>query len=316
MSNSTSNSWDENAPQQGDDVGDGATEIRLLRASVRSRIQKEHVTPGDGGVGGEHRAGSGLTYISATDPTLRPDGTTSLSASDYGRLNLKITGGIYDLIAFTSLGWISLFLHFTSLAKTFLGVITFALTPVWQKGIVGNNIAVSGRNYLDSANVEIAKINTSNVPILGTGIQTASESAPTLNAQVANKKYVDDSISSGSGFFKFVMADVPGVSPGPYNTWVSLDLSAIGTPSLGGNRGLVLLKIKDTAESAFYEFRDGDAGENIGSSASDAGGTSAVRVDNGRIGYIMVPTNGAGIVKWKVSKEDATCVITLMGYIK
>jgi hypothetical protein len=29
-----------------------------------------------------------------------------------------------------------------------------------------------------------------------------------------------------------------------------------------------------------------------------------------------VPTNGSGFVKWKVSKEDATCVITLMGYIK
>ena len=315
MSNSTSNSWDENAPLQGDDVGDGATEIRLLRASVQVRLKKEHVTLADGGVGGEHRAGSGLTYVSATDPTMRPDGTTSLSASDYGRLNLKSTGGIYDLLAFTSLGWISLFLHFTSLAKTFLGVITFALTPVWQKGIVGNNIAVSGRNYLDSANVEIAKINTSDVPVLGTGIQTASESAPTLNAQVANKKYVDDSIISGSGFFKFVLADITGVSPGP-TAWSVLNLSAIGTPPLGNNRGLVLLKIKDLYASAFYEFRDGDAGENIGSGESDAGGLSSVKVDVNRIGYIVVPTNGSGIVKWKVSKATTTCAITLMGYIK
>lgn len=78
-------SWDAAAPADADLVSVGAQEVRGLRAGTGLRVAKEHDAPAAGSVGGEHKAGSAKVYTGAA-PTLRPDGTTALSAADNGRL--------------------------------------------------------------------------------------------------------------------------------------------------------------------------------------------------------------------------------------
>lgn len=86
MANTTANDWDEASPAITDPRREGATEISSLRKAVRLRLDKEHVATATAGVGGEHKEGSAKVYYEASAPTLRPDGTTSLSTDDAGRL--------------------------------------------------------------------------------------------------------------------------------------------------------------------------------------------------------------------------------------
>jgi hypothetical protein len=86
MANTTANSWDEASPAITDPRREGAVEITSLRKAVRLRLDKEHAATLTGGVGGEHKEGSAKVYFEASAPTMRPDGTTSLSSDDAGRL--------------------------------------------------------------------------------------------------------------------------------------------------------------------------------------------------------------------------------------
>jgi hypothetical protein len=91
VANSTEDDWDEASPSASGVVSQGDDEIRVLRASTRNRLEKEHVKPAGSNVGGEHLAGSAKAYSAATAPTKRPDSTndapgTTLDATDKGRL--------------------------------------------------------------------------------------------------------------------------------------------------------------------------------------------------------------------------------------
>jgi hypothetical protein len=86
MANNSETDWDEASPAGSDARNKGDDEIRYLRASVRARLAKEHTSPATASVGGEHTAGSAKAYYQTSDPTLRPDATTALSAGDAGRL--------------------------------------------------------------------------------------------------------------------------------------------------------------------------------------------------------------------------------------
>jgi hypothetical protein len=57
-----------------------------LRKGTRIRIAKEHVLPAVGSVGGEHKSGSAMIYSDDAEPTTRPDGTTTLTTTDIGRV--------------------------------------------------------------------------------------------------------------------------------------------------------------------------------------------------------------------------------------
>lgn len=85
MPNTTDQDWSEASPSLSEPRRDGALEIVSLRGAVRDRLEKEHVAPAAGGVGGEHSAGSAKAYIDASAPTTRPD-TSALTTADRGRL--------------------------------------------------------------------------------------------------------------------------------------------------------------------------------------------------------------------------------------
>ena len=78
-------SWTITEPGDTDPRNEGATEIRGLRAGVGIRMDREHVTLAGSSVGGEHKAGSAVSYRQSGAPTTRPDGV-SLTSADNGRL--------------------------------------------------------------------------------------------------------------------------------------------------------------------------------------------------------------------------------------
>jgi len=74
------------SPSQGDD------RIRELKQAVRERLIKEHemdLSSGAAAADGWHAAGSAKVYVGSTAPTTRPDGATTLTADDDGRLWLS-----------------------------------------------------------------------------------------------------------------------------------------------------------------------------------------------------------------------------------
>ena len=101
MAHTDSTEWNETYPTDAEYVELGAREIRLLRAAVRTRLLKEHVEPAGSNVGGEHKAGSAVSYIgdySEAFPTQRPDGATNFTADDLGRLAYNTNDGLYYIL--------------------------------------------------------------------------------------------------------------------------------------------------------------------------------------------------------------------------
>jgi hypothetical protein len=89
----TATSWDTASPSNGENVKDGAQEIRFLRTGIATRANKEHVAAGASDAGGEHKPGSAVAFYAGSAPTQRPDAATALdNVNDRGRLWLD--GGV------------------------------------------------------------------------------------------------------------------------------------------------------------------------------------------------------------------------------
>lgn len=83
----TGTGWDLTAPADTDVARNGPREIRDLRKGVDLRMQKEHDPAGPNTSGFTHRPGSARAYYQPTpSPTKTPDGSTTLSSKDQGRL--------------------------------------------------------------------------------------------------------------------------------------------------------------------------------------------------------------------------------------
>lgn len=90
-SDGTGASWSNSIPLDSANVADVPVEIRDLRAGTKLRADKEHIAYANSSAGGEHKQGAAVSYHQNSAPTLRPDGVTTLSAADKGRLWLKAT---------------------------------------------------------------------------------------------------------------------------------------------------------------------------------------------------------------------------------
>jgi len=97
----TADTWDESSPAPSGLISEGDDEIRAVRAGTSQRLEKEHVVPSASNGGGEHLQGSAKVYIAddeASLPVLRPDGATSFTVEDEGRLAITLdTGLLYYL---------------------------------------------------------------------------------------------------------------------------------------------------------------------------------------------------------------------------
>lgn len=93
-----------------------------------------------------------------------------------------------------------------------------------------------------------------------------------------------------------------GASPGSYT---DLDLSSV----VGSTRRVVLLKVVcGTTQSEFHFRRNGESGEHPSDSNDHGSGSAKTeKLSSGEIGYVVVPTDNAGIIEW-ASIQDGTPV--------
>ena len=71
MANTVEANWDEASPANADDISAGALEMRVLRAAVGIRNDKQHVAIEAASVGGEHLEGSARIHTATAAPTLQ-----------------------------------------------------------------------------------------------------------------------------------------------------------------------------------------------------------------------------------------------------
>ena len=77
----------EDTPADTDNPGAGDDRIREAKSEVRQRADQEHVWLGTASTAETvHREGSARAYYQSSAPTLRPDASTALGASDDGRI--------------------------------------------------------------------------------------------------------------------------------------------------------------------------------------------------------------------------------------
>ena len=85
------NEWNVNSPINHTLISALPEEIRKLKASAKTQIDREHETPVDGdATGGEHSNGSAVAYRGTATPTNRPDGATALASNDVDKGRLWI----------------------------------------------------------------------------------------------------------------------------------------------------------------------------------------------------------------------------------
>lgn len=65
-----------------------------------------------------------------------------------------------------------------------------------DSGRLSNNTAIKARNAANAADLDLIKLNASDVPEILAGAVLSSDAAPTTDAGIANKKYVDDNKGS------------------------------------------------------------------------------------------------------------------------
>jgi len=107
-----------------------------------------------------------------------------------------------------------------------------------------NNAYLTSRNAADDGDVDVIKVNGSDVAIIPDGTETATNAAPTSDNDVANKKYVDDNSSTSgheiftangtftapAGVTKVFLTMVGGGGSGGSSTYPA-------TPEAGGGGG-------------------------------------------------------------------------------
>ncbi len=169
--------WNLNMPPNTELISDLPSEHRQRKTNVAAVIEKEHATLGDSNSGGEHKQGSAVMWHLATAsiPALQPDGT-ALTSSDNGRLwHDTTTDIVYVLEDYSDPtvgnGWVAI--------GHYLGDIAINTDKFTVARATGNT-AIAGT------------LGVTGVATVAKGSLSASSDAPTTDAMLSNKKYVDD----------------------------------------------------------------------------------------------------------------------------
>lgn len=132
----------ENNPENSDGPNFGAAEMRSDRKAVRERLEKEHTMNLLSGVAandGYHKPGSSKDYYQADAPTLRPDGTTALTADDNGRKWIRSSDK--RLYVYVHPDWVALS-TINANDNTFTGNNTHSGSETFEAGITQNLVTL------------------------------------------------------------------------------------------------------------------------------------------------------------------------------
>lgn len=146
------------------------------------------------------------------------------------------------------------------------------------------------------------------------GAAQTTSAAPTADAELANKKYVDDQIAAavaGAGFWKTDGTQVFNTSMTAANTFQDLDLSA----QVGSNNALVFIQITGTTGAIVLVKPKGEGGVYSKHDTAD-GGSCRVDLDSsGDFAYVVTTTDASGVIQIAAQDNSTTITMKLIGYI-
>jgi hypothetical protein len=187
----------------------GDDDIREFKRTIRERLAVDHIFLAD--ESGENAIG---IHKQVTMRALVDDPT---AYDDVGYLYLKTVSGVIE------------FFYKDSAGKE--------IQMSTNGKILGDNVQLTNNTYLKAKNaagvgtVDLIKANASDKPVLPDGSQLATSAAPTQDADIANKKFVDDSkVTDHGALGGLTDNDHPLYARGQGNNY-KIDSGSLSVPS-------------------------------------------------------------------------------------
>jgi len=184
--------WDVSKPIDHTKISVLPEEIRGLRSSIKTVIQKEHVALGAANSGGQHLKGAARVYLSNSLPTTDPESSNldTSATSDDGRIAIATGGGVSTGV--------------TNTMKVYIAT-SAGISTGWKDvraGYAGTAVRVSLDNDTfvkaltagaPSTAIDLFKINSTGVLEISSAQASIvmTSTVPTVAGEVANKAYVD-----------------------------------------------------------------------------------------------------------------------------
>jgi len=175
--------WDEANPTDSDYAYQIDDYMRQLREDVAERLEDMFY----GFTAGENTYEASAKYLQ-----LHEQASVSTPSSNYGRLYAKDVSGVAELHYLDDGGHEK---QLTNGGKLNIAAADIAADLINETKIrLQNNANLTARNAAGDDDVNLIKANTSDVVEIPDGAVLASSAAPTVDAGIANKKYVDDQV--------------------------------------------------------------------------------------------------------------------------
>lgn len=285
--------WDKDRPAATTSLRSSNPQMLENQSVIEDALSNEHDFSTGGTQTGDHTQGQARAFSQATAPATRIDGAGFLS-TDLGSIWVDTDdNAIYTLTA-TTPTW-------TAASDEVIA------TLLASARVFGSTLGVTGDFAVNTNKFTVAAA-TGNALVAGTfestGVATLADAsvtkttaAPSADAQISNKKYVDDQVAANQ--FKSNDSQVfTGAAP---TSFADLDLSA----TIGTQTTMVLLAITPSSTHE-YSFRKN-------------GETTNFALDNNVIANktesFWVESDSSGVIEWKSNSSD-TAIIRLMGYQK
>jgi len=175
--------WDEANPTDSDYAYQIDDYMRQLREDVAERLEDMFY----GFTAGENTYEASAKYLQ-----LHEQASVSTPSSNYGRLYAKDVSGVAELHYLDDRGHEK---QLTNGGKLNIAAADIAADLINETKIrLQNNANLTARNAAGDDDVNLIKANTSDVVEIPDGAVLASSAAPTVDAGIANKRYVDDQV--------------------------------------------------------------------------------------------------------------------------
>ena len=204
--------WDKGEPHEGilaPDLNDVLRDNNdALEAALDAWIRFET----GGTQSGQPRQGSARPYFQDSAPTARLDGeyfdstdlgtvwidTNATPDNQFNILTAADGAGTetWTPISTEAIAILVAQINTWALAQTFSATAVFSVPPTFTLGAVLNNAYLTAKNAAGDGTVDLMKADGSDVPTVPDDTANATSGAPTADASLANKKYVDDQITA------------------------------------------------------------------------------------------------------------------------
>jgi hypothetical protein len=309
--------FNKDIPTAGTSLRNSNPQILANQSQLQTAINNEHIFSGTsaGTQTGDHTQGSARCFSQAGAPATRIDGNGFLS-TDLGSLWVDTDDNAVYILTATTPTWtpVSTEIIATLLAAARVFGDTLGVTGDFAVNTNKFNVTATNGNTTAAGTLEATGLTT-----VADGSLTKTTAAPSADAEIANKKYVDDQITAITKGYHAGTLTVAGVSVSVANTFEDLDLSGAGGP--GANAALVFLRVANTTAAGNGVLLLRPKGETEPASArlvqaQDSSGISSANFEtNNDVCYLMCITDSSGVIEITADNAGAVFTFKVIAYI-